>query len=81
MIDMDILSKVLDTIHIKGALYFEVEAAEPWVLVNPTMNLIGSFMLSEVEHVIPFHIMLDNHPCNISTAGECNRLQSYYLMA
>ncbi|WP_350978380.1 AraC family transcriptional regulator [Shewanella sp. AC34-MNA-CIBAN-0136] len=58
---MDILSKVLDTIHIKGALYFEVEAAEPWVLVNPTMNLIGSFMLTEVEHVIPFHIMLDGN--------------------
>lgn len=56
---MDILSDVLDTIHIKGALYFEVEARQPWVLVNPAMNLIGSFMLPEVEHVIPFHIMLD----------------------
>jgi AraC-like DNA-binding protein len=56
---MDILSEVLDTIHIKGALYFEVEAAQPWVLVNPHMNLIGSFMLPELEHVIPFHIMLE----------------------
>jgi AraC-like DNA-binding protein len=56
---MDVLSDVLDTIHIKGALYFEVEAGQPWVLVNPPMNLIGSFMMPEVEHVIPFHIMLD----------------------
>lgn len=56
---MDILSDVLDTIHIKGAIYFEVEAGQPWVLVNPPMNLIGSFMLPDVEHVIPFHIMLD----------------------
>ena len=56
---MDILSEVLDTIHIKGALYFEVQAAHPWVLVNPAMNLIGSFMLPELEHVIPFHIMLE----------------------
>jgi len=56
---MDILSDILESIHIKGALYFEVEAGQPWVLVNPPMNLIGSFMLPEVEHVIPFHIMLD----------------------
>jgi len=58
---MDILSDVLDTIHIKGALYFEVEAGQPWVLVNPPMNLIGSFMIPDVEHVIPFHIMLDGN--------------------
>ena len=56
---MDVLSDVLDTIHIKGAVYFEVEAGQPWVLVNPPMNVIGSFMLPDVEHVIPFHIMLD----------------------
>ncbi|WP_339722812.1 AraC family transcriptional regulator [uncultured Paraglaciecola sp.] len=56
---MDVLSDVLDTIHIKGALYFEVEAGQPWVLVNPPMNVIGGFMLPDLEHVIPFHIMLD----------------------
>jgi len=56
---MDILSDILDTVHIKGAVYFEVDAGQPWVLVNPPMNLIGSFMLPDVEHVIPFHIMLD----------------------
>jgi AraC-like DNA-binding protein len=56
---MDVLSDVLDTIHIKGAVYFEVEAGQPWVLVNPPMNVIGSFMLPDVEHVIPFHIMLE----------------------
>jgi AraC-like DNA-binding protein len=56
---MDVLTDVLNSLHIQGALYFEVEAGQPWVLVNPPMNLIGSFMLPDVEHVIPFHIMLD----------------------
>jgi AraC-like DNA-binding protein len=56
---MDVLTDVLNSLHIQGALYFEVEAGQPWVLVNPPMNLIGSFMLPEVEHVIPFHIMLE----------------------
>jgi AraC-like DNA-binding protein len=56
---MDVLSDVLNSLHIKGALYFEVDAGQPWVLVNPPMNLIGAFMLPEVEHIIPFHIMLD----------------------
>lgn len=56
---MDVLTDVLNSLHIHGALYFEVEAGHPWVLVNPPMNMIGSFMLPEVEHVIPFHIMLD----------------------
>ena len=56
---MDVLTDVLNSLHIKGALYFEVEAGQPWVLVNPPMNLIGVFMLPEVEHIIPFHIMMD----------------------
>ncbi|CAD5279083.1 conserved hypothetical protein [Alteromonas sp. 38] len=55
---MDVLTDVLNSLHIQGALYFEVEAGQPWVLVNPPMNSIGSYMLPDVEHVIPFHIML-----------------------
>lgn len=55
---MDALSAILGAIRLKGALYFEVRAAEPWVSVSPSMTDIGSVVMPDGEHVIPFHIMM-----------------------
>lgn len=55
---MDVLSEVLRAVRLSGALYFEVNAAHPWVALTPSMRDIGSAMMPGAEHVIPFHIMV-----------------------
>ncbi len=58
---MDVLSEVLRGVRLTGALYFEVNAAHPWVAVTPSMKRIGASMMPGAEHVIPFHIMVAGH--------------------
>ena len=55
---MDALSAILGAIRLRGALYFEVHAAEPWVSVSPSMTDIGGVVMPDGHHVIPFHIVL-----------------------
>lgn len=58
---MDVLSEVLRGVRLSGALYFEVNAAHPWVALTPSMRDIGAAMMPGAEHVIPFHIMVAGH--------------------
>jgi AraC-like DNA-binding protein len=56
---MDVLSEVLGAVRLNAAFYFEVNAATPWVSVNPSMAEIGAAVMPKAEHVIPFHLMMD----------------------
>ena len=58
---MDVLSEVLRAVRLSGALYFEVNAAHPWVALTPAMSDIGAAMMPGAGHVIPFHIMITGH--------------------
>ena len=55
---MDVLADVMRAISLRGALYFEVHASNPWISMNPSMDQIGSSMMPETDHVIPFHIIM-----------------------
>lgn len=55
---MDVLSEVLRAVRLRGAMYFEVDAAHPWISMNPSMDEIGEAMMPSAEHVIPFHVMV-----------------------
>ena len=56
---MDVLSDVLRSVRLTGAIYFDVLAREPWVAETPPMSSICDRVMPEFEHVINFHIMLD----------------------
>ena len=58
---VDVLSEVLRAVRLSGALYFEVNAAHPWVALTPAMSDIGAAMMPGAGHVIPFHIMITGH--------------------
>ena len=58
---MDVLADVMRAISLKGALYFEVHASDPWISMNPSMDQIGSSMMPDTDHVIPFHIILEGN--------------------
>lgn len=56
---MDVLADVMRAISLKGALYFEVNASDPWISMNPSMDQIGPWMMPGTDHVIPFHIVME----------------------
>ena len=56
---MDVLADVMRAISLRGALYFEVHASDPWISMNPSMKQIGSSMMPDTDHIVPFHIILE----------------------
>ncbi len=51
----DTLSDVLRAIRLRGALFFYVEAADPWVAEAPPSRELIPAILPGVEHLIEFH--------------------------
>lgn len=55
---IDVVSDVLQSVRLTGAVFFDVRAAEPVIAETPNMKLIGHQVMPDAQHVIPFHIML-----------------------
>ena len=52
---MDVLSEVLRSIRLTGAVFFDVEQRAPWVAHTPSGAVIASNVMPEAEHVFMFH--------------------------
>ncbi|MBD0323881.1 MAG: AraC family transcriptional regulator [Aldersonia sp.] len=59
---MDVLSDVLMAVRLSGAVFFDVRAWPPFVTASPSSDLIRNRLLSDVGHVIGFHVV---------TSGAC----------
>lgn len=53
----DILSDVLRTVRLSGAIFFDVEASSPWVAEAPTAASIAPLVMPNAQHVIEYHVM------------------------
>jgi len=51
----DTLSDVLRAVRLRGALFYYIEGAAPWVAEAPPAGEITSAIMSGVEHMIEFH--------------------------
>jgi hypothetical protein len=51
----DTLSDLLRAVRLRGAVFFYVEAADPWVVETPRSSEIIPTILPGVEHLMPFH--------------------------
>ena len=60
--DTDLLSDVLRTVRLTGALFFRVEACAPWVMELPAGVTLASSLPSGAQNVISYHIV---------TRGSC----------
>lgn len=58
----DILSDVLRAARLKGAVFFYVEAASPWVAEAPPSANLAPLVMPGAQHVIEYHVL---------TAGSC----------
>jgi AraC-like DNA-binding protein len=58
----DTLSDVLRAVRLTGAVFFAIDAADPWVTEAPPAAAIAPHIMPGVEHVIEYHVI---------TAGNC----------
>lgn len=55
---MDVLSDVLSAVRLTGAVFFDIDAGEPWVGESPGTAELAATIMPGAEHVISFHIVL-----------------------
>jgi AraC-like DNA-binding protein len=55
---MDVLSDVLRTVKLTGAVYFDVDASSPWVGESPGTAEIAAAIMPGAEHIISFHAVI-----------------------
>ncbi len=65
----DTLSDLLRAVRLRGALFFYLEGAEPWVAETPRSSQIIPAVLPGVEHLMPFHGVARGS-CWAAIAGE-----------
>ncbi|MGH9361578.1 MAG: AraC family transcriptional regulator [Thermoanaerobaculia bacterium] len=51
------LSEVLRTVRLTGALFFLVDASSPWVAALPLASTFASILVPGAEHLISYHIV------------------------
>jgi AraC-like DNA-binding protein len=56
---MDVLSEVLQTVRLNGAIFFDMVFFPPWVGQSPPTSLIAGSVMPNAEHVINFHFLLE----------------------
>ena len=64
----DPLSDLLKTVRLTGAVFFDVEAHEPWAVASPPRDLILPKILPGADHLIAYHVVTEGR-CLATPAG------------
>ncbi len=56
---MDVLSEILSTVRLQGALFFNAEFSAPWCLDSSGAAGIAPFLPSHAGPIIPFHFLIE----------------------
>jgi len=59
---VDVMSDVLLSVRLTGAVFFDVAARSPFVTESPSSAVIGPRVMADADHVIGFHVV---------TRGSC----------
>ena len=54
---MDVLSDVLRTVRLSGAVFFPMDVSSPWVDEVPAASEFSSIVLPGAQHVVSYHIV------------------------
>jgi AraC-like DNA-binding protein len=66
---MDALSDVLRAVRLSGAVFFDINAAAPWVAETPLGRTVVHAMFPGSEHMICYHVLLEGS-CWAIVEGE-----------
>jgi len=56
-VEVDVLSDVLRTVRLTGALFFPLEASSPWADEIPAATVFAPAVLPGAQHVVSYHIV------------------------
>src|SRR5437763_120932 len=65
----DILSDVLRTVRLRGAVFYYVSGNGRWVAEAPPSHAIAAAVMPEAEHVIEYHVVVSGQ-CWAALLGE-----------
>lgn len=68
---MDVLSNVLSTINLDGALFLNADFGYPWRVSSPCGQDIASIAMPHVDNVIVYHLITKGS-CSVRVDGEKN---------
>ena len=57
--DHDLLSDLLRTVRLSGAVFFDVGASAPWVAAAPPSQSIAAKVMPGAQHVIEYHVLAE----------------------
>jgi AraC-like DNA-binding protein len=66
---MDALSDVLRAVRLTGAIFFDIQASDPWVAETPSGPSIVDAMFPGSEHLVCYHV-ITRGSCWASVPGE-----------
>jgi AraC-like DNA-binding protein len=66
---VDVLSDLLRTVRLTGAVFFDVAGKEPWVAEQPSRDVILPKILPGAEHLIAYHLVVEGR-CFARIIGE-----------
>jgi AraC-like DNA-binding protein len=65
----DTLSDVFRALRLSGAIFFSVDASNPWMAVTPDGVRLGPHLVPDAEHVIGYHVITSGG-CWAGVSGE-----------
>jgi AraC-like DNA-binding protein len=74
--NQDLLSDVLRSVRLRGALYFHVSGKREWAAEAPPSREIAAAVMPGSEHVIEFHAMISGAGWGAAVGGEPVRLEA-----
>ncbi len=54
---MDVLSTILKTVRLEGAMFYNAEFSAPWSVRSPQSSLMAPYLSPEPKHVIIYHLL------------------------
>jgi AraC-like DNA-binding protein len=74
--EIDVLSDVLRTVRLTGALFFPMEVSSPWVDEIPDATAFAPLVLPGAQHVVSYHIVTDGSCWAALRGGPSVRLET-----
>lgn len=56
---MDVLSEVLKTVKLGGAMFYNAEFSAPWCFCSPASSVLAPYLSANSKHVIIFHLLTE----------------------
>jgi AraC-like DNA-binding protein len=75
-VETDVLSDVLRTVRLTGALFFPMEVSSPWIDEVPAASTFGPLLLPPAQHVVSYHIVTEGACWGALLGGPPVRLEA-----